>query len=181
MNRVNLMNDLYIDKMDVTNEDHFWLARELDKDESICGENGYLWSIEKSLNRAGREYLSSGNIYGSPYAIYHDKNPIGYLEISKIYESIKAVDIAYALLPQYRGNGYACVTLKSITEKILLDIINDIQRVMLQIDIENIKSQIVATRAGFIDDGLSLRDHKAQGYIGYQKTKGMLMRGRHFM
>ena len=184
MNYINLTNNLYMEKMNGLNESHLELAKELDKDECICGENGYLWSIEKNLSCSlyvDGKYLNNGNIYQSPYVIYHNEIPIGYMEISKIYEDIKAVALAYALLNIYRGKGYAYLTLKSIAEKILLDKVDDVQRVMLHIDVTNIKSQNVALRAGFADDGLSLNEYEAQGYIGYQKTRGMLIQEKHFM
>ncbi len=174
MGTINLTDELYMKKMDVSNPTDLWLARELDKDELIYGEHGYLHSIEslfKSKQYINREYLTSGSIYQAPYAIYRNEDPIGYMELSKYHEHLKCVYLCYALLDRYRGNGYATKTLMNISEKILQDIINDVQKVVLVIDPDNLKSQAVATRAGFISDGLSYEEHVEQGFAQYIKMK----------
>lgn len=172
MERILLDNELSIKKLDPANEKDVWLAKELDKDKLICGKDGYLWSIEKSFKNTS--YLLRNDIYQSPYAIYYNSDPIGYMELSAIVETIKAVDISYALLDIYRGRGYATKMLREISKIILMDIINDIEKISLIIDPNNVKSQMVAKRAGFISDGLSEMEHFEQGYISYRKTKTML-------
>ena len=173
MEPIPLDNELSIKKLEPNNQKDVWIARQLDKDSLIAGADGYLWHIEELMKRA-KSYLAYSDIYGSPYAIYHRQNPVGYLEISHISEWFKNVELAYALLNTERGKGYATKTLKVISKIILEDIINDIKSVSLIIDLNNIKSQNVAIRAGFIDDGLSDEQHMIQEYITYTKTKRIL-------
>lgn len=178
MEPIQLDNELSIKKLDPNNEKDVWLARELDNDPLIVGGNGYLWSIEETMKRA-KAYLSSMDIYHSPYAIYHKQNPVGYIELSYIHEVLKYIEISYALLNQERGKGYATKTLTAISRIILEDIINNVKSVSLIIDISNIKSQMVAIRSGFVSDGLSEEEHKIKEYITYQKTQRMLYEEQH--
>lgn len=178
-----LTDGLHLKKLDLLDEQHVWLAKELDKDEQIFGEFGYLYSVEKLFYEkryADRNYLFKGDIYQAPYAIYHYNNPVGFIEVSKIFEDLKMVDISYALLKKCRGNGYASKTLREISKMILLDRINDVHLISLVIDYTNESSKNVALRAGFVDDGLSLKQHEEQGYINYQKTKTMLYHEKNF-
>lgn len=43
-------------------------------------------------------------IYNCPFSIYHDKNPIGFLEVSKIYKTstTSSVKLSYALIEEER-------------------------------------------------------------------------------
>ena len=47
---IQLDKNLSIKKLDPENEKDIWLAKELDRDKLIYGENGYLWSIQRLLN-----------------------------------------------------------------------------------------------------------------------------------
>lgn len=177
MESIPLTEDLSIKKLDPKDSKDVWLAKELDKDELIAGKNGYLWSIENELR--DQRHLFREDIYNSKYSIYQQEKPIGYLAISQIFFCEKYVDIAYALLRQERGKGHATNVLREITEQILNDIINDVQRVILVIDPQNKSSQAVAVRCGFGSDGLTDEQHFKQGYVTYQKTKTMLEQERH--
>lgn len=180
---ISLVDGLHLQKLDSFNKNHMRLARTLDKDERIFGEFGYLYSIEQLFHNKeyiDRNYLLKNDIYHSPYAIYYCDTPIGFMEISNVFESLKMVDISYALLKKFRGNGYASKTLREISRIILSDKIIDIQLISLIIDITNKSSQSVAVRAGFVDDGLSSKQHEEQGYIRYQKTKTMLCSENNF-
>lgn len=177
-----LIDGLHIKKLDAMDQKDIWLANELDKDEMISGEDGYLYpinSIFKDRHYLNGKHLLRSDIYQSPYAIYCDKVPVGFMEISDITFT-NMVEVTYALLKQYRGKGYAFKTLKEVSRQILLDQLNDVQSVSLVIDLKNEASQNVAMRAGFVSDGLSEEEHNRQGYIGYQKTKTMLLRENKF-
>jgi len=178
-----LIDGLHLEKLDVLNHEHIWLAKELDNDKLINGRSGYLYPIEllfTDKRYSDRMYLSKDDVYGSPYAIYHYDNPVGFMEISKIFEEFRQVYISYAILRDYRRLGYASKTLKQISQLILSDRINDINLISLIISCTNESSKAVASRAGFIDDGLSPKEHEAQGYVSYQKTKNMLHRENNF-
>jgi RimJ/RimL family protein N-acetyltransferase len=164
-----LSKDISIKKLDPYDTKDIWLAEELDKDELVCGPNGYLWSIKNLFNDT--RYLARNDIYNSPFAIYDKENPVGYIEISPIFN--KMVDISYAILKKERQKGYATITLKEITDIILNDVYN-IDKVILIVDINNYISQNVALKAGFINDGLSKQEHYKKGYISYQKTKKLV-------
>lgn len=179
MRFIKLIDELSIKKMDIENEKDRWLAQELDQDPMIVGEYGYLYPIERLFydkRFIDREYLINDSIYGAPYTIYYKDNPIGYIELSKIEEKLRFVDIAFALLESKRGKGYATKIIKEISKLILTDSKEQIEKVLAMIDIENKQSQAVVLRSGFISDGLSEKDHQLQGYILYEKTKTMLKR-----
>jgi len=145
--------------------------KELDQDELV---KKYLYSIESNLyngNYSDRKYLYTGNIYDAPYSIYLGPNPIGYMQISKIFGINKTVVISFALLKSARGFGYASMVLSEVTKIIFSDVIYDVEKVVLAIDLNNQKSQLVAERAGFISDELSHLKHEENGFIQYTKMK----------
>lgn len=180
---ISLTDGLHLQKLDALNHEHVWLAKELDNDKLVSGRTGYLYPVEllfTDKRYCDGSYLLNGDVYGSPYAIYHYENPIGFMEISKIFEEFRQVYISYAILKDYRRLGYASKTLREISQLILSDKINDINLISLIISCTNENSKAVANRAGFIDDGLSQKEHEEQGYISYQKTKTMLHRENNF-
>lgn len=105
MERIWLDDSLNIKKLDPNDSKDVWLATELDKDKLICGEDGYLYPICNIFKNV--RYLANENIYQSPYAIYNNQKPIGYIELSDILliENKKYVNIAYALLEKERRKG----------------------------------------------------------------------------
>lgn len=168
MERIWLDDSLNIKKLDPNDSKDVWLVSELDKDELISGENGYLWPMGNIFNDV--KYLSRNDIYASPYGIYYQNKPVGYIELSDIITIChkKILDISYALLEKERGKGYATRTLLETTKMLLT--VSDIDKVSLIIDSKNKQSQRVAEQSGFIVD------HQVdfEDMIGYQKTKLMV-------
>lgn len=169
-NFINLVDNLSIKKLEISNELDMQLAKTLDKDELITGREGYLWSIEQSIRLQRSNQLNKQEFYDNQYAIYLNQNPIGYLEISKI-NSLNFACLAYALLKEERGHGYATKTM------ILEDKINEIKKVLLVIDMHNIKSQNVTQKAGFIlANGIHDNYEYDKDYCCYTKDKYILKR-----
>lgn len=167
MKTIILDNDLSIKKLDQNNKSDIWLANELDKDELICGKNGYLWSIKDTLKKANN--ILNDEIYATPYSIYNKNEPIGYIEISPIIEELKLVNISYALLKRARGKGDMTRILTKTSEKILNDLNHNIEIISLLIDSNNIASQKVASSSGFTRDtklGIEI-----EGCINYTKRR----------
>lgn len=163
MERIWLDDNLNIKKLDPNDPKDVYLANQLDKDPLISGINGYLYPIDVTFNDI--RYLFRDGLYQSPYGIYVQEKPVGFIELSDILviKNKKTVDICYALLESERKKGYASKTLLEISKKILLDV----QKISLLIDSSNIPSQNVAKRAGFVEDTFIHFD----GLVGYQKTK----------
>lgn len=158
-------------KFDISLEEDLQLIKELDRDELV---KTYLYSVESTLysdNYSDRKYLYTENIYDAPYSIYLGQTAIGYIQISKIFGISKTVAISFALLKSARGFGYASMVLSEVTKIIFSDMIYDVEKVVLVIDSNNQKSQLVAERAGFISDELSHLQHEENGFIEYTKTK----------
>lgn len=152
MSGIYLTDNLSIEKLNLQEEKDLKLVKQLEKDELICGEKGYLWTMGYYHN--GNDYLQYDDIYNSPFSIYHEESPIGYLEVSKIYEVPRksSVNLSYALLEEARGHGFMQSVLTIISNDILLDRVHLISEVALMIDSNNIASQKVALRSGFICD-----------------------------
>ena len=160
--------NLYIKKIDIMDEKDIQFIKELDQVKK------YLYSIESNLyngNYLDRKYLYTGNIYGAPYSIYLGQTPIGYVHVSKIFGEIKTVVIELALLKSARGYGYASLVLSEVTKIVFSDVVYDVEKVVLAIDLNNQKSQFVAEMAGFISDELSHLQHEENGFIQYTKMK----------
>lgn len=165
---------LSIKKLEPDNVKDCWIMRELDKDVSIGGDDGYLWPLNEIFDNI--HYLATPSLYNAPYAIYKEKNPIGFLEISDILGYQMSVYLCYALLKEARGYGYMTQVLRNITKIILTDDLNDIKKVRLTIQPQNFASQATALRAGYVEDGFTKEEHELQGFIGYQKNKVLLLK-----
>lgn len=167
MLEVLLDNNLKIKKLDPRNQKDIWLAQELDKDETVYGEitkKGYLWSIKNELKSVS--FLEQDTIYGCPFSIYKEGDPIGYLHISRKFFEGSLVDLAYAILETERGKGYGTQTLTSISDYIL----QETEKVQLQIYPRNKPSIKIATKSGFYPIHQPFSKIEETGYITYQKT-----------
>lgn len=106
MKRYDLTNNLSMQKLNLETEKDLWLMRKLQSDELVCGENGYLW--QENYYHRNTNYLQNEDIYDSPFSIYHYEDPIGYLEVSKIYETSKksSVYLSGAMIKEARNHGH---------------------------------------------------------------------------
>ena len=170
MQKILLTENLSIKKLNPNNPLDMLLIEELDQDRTVCGEYGYLWQYPYPFNST--KHLNHQNLLDSPYIIYHEKYPIGFLEISDIFSHHKQknVSISYALHKNARRKGYMQTTLRE-TSNLLLDREKNIDGVILSIDPSNILSKNVAKKAGFTENKeWSLKYHSG-GNIIYQKKR----------
>lgn len=97
MQKILLTENLGIKKLNPNNPPDMLLIEELCQDRTVCGEYGYLWPRPQSFNSG--KHLQHQKLIDSPYIIYQNKYPIGFLEISDIFihDNLKNVSITYAL------------------------------------------------------------------------------------
>lgn len=167
MQKINLTESLSIKKLNPNNPLDVLLIEELEQDKEISGDKGYLGSLMSEIKR--KNHLYREELYDSPYIIYHQRYPIGYLKISPVfmYEGENVIDISYAIHKEARHKGYMYQTLVDT----LYNMYSEIDNIMLLIDYRNKASRKVAKHAGFISDGLTEEEHQEQGYVIYQKLR----------
>ena len=170
MQKILLTENLSIKKLIPNNPLDMLLIEDLNQDRIVCGEYGYLWQYPYPFNST--KHLNHQNLLDSPYIIYHEKYPIGFLEISDIFSHHKQknVSISYALHKNARRKGYMQTTLRE-TSNLLLETSEDIDGVILSIDPSNILSKKVAKKAGFIENKEWSLEYHSGGNIIYQKKR----------
>lgn len=170
MKKIILTENLSIKKLNPNNPLDTGLIEELEEDKGIFGERGYLGPLNGEIKR--KSHLYREELYDSPYIIYHQSYPIGYLKISPVfmYEGENVIDISYAIHKEARHKGYMYKTLAGLVDT-LYNMYSEIDNIMLLIDYRNKASRKVAKHAGFISDGLTEEEHQEQGYVIYQKMR----------
>lgn len=174
MNLITLTDEFSIKKIEASNEKDLWMIEQLESDSLVCGPNGYLWHISSCLLHDNNLSYLLRDIYNCPFSIYHDKSPIGFLEISKIYKTstTSSVELSYALIEEERKKGYMSQVLTATSDYILADQNHFIDEIDLEIHIENIASQNVAKKSGFIKDDF-FHDYNSN-FLNFYKTKKMI-------
>lgn len=165
---LDLGSHLIARKLDPTNATDRYIVNECSIDSTI---NNY---IEFKDLFHDTSYLDRASIYQSPYGIYFENLPIGYLEISKIYLTATDtwVNLIYAILKEHRREGYATKVISAVTRLIFNDMVEHIKSVRLQIESDNIPSILTARSAGFIE---KVEEFEWQcDYKSYVKTRSML-------
>lgn len=170
---LNINKDLKLKIIDSNNTNDIYLINNLNHDKLVNGENGYLYPL--NFENVGS---LKKNIYKTKSAIYCKNHPVGYIEVSKIYEmeNKSVVYISCATIKEKRKHGFMNEVILKVSDNILTDKVEVIDEVIGVIDIKNIASQNLAIKSGFIDDGLSDIEHLENGYIKYYKTKEMIKR-----
>lgn len=148
--------ELKIKKIEPSNEKDLWLLHHLTCDSDVYGSNskpGHLWNLETEtfLNL---HYLQHGELYGSPFAIYLDNNPIGFLDVSGILQTPNSsyVDLSYALIREARGQGYMQRSLSVVSDCLLGNKVYGLDFCECFISPYNPKSSKVAISSGFSRD-----------------------------
>ena len=170
MKKVDFTRNLSIKKLNPNNPLDTGLIEALEQDELINGKNGYLWALSNNLKDVS--YLRHNSLLNSSYAIYHGKNPIGFLEISDIFKTpdIWSVNLCYALHKTARKKGYMRTVLTEVSDMILKEN-QGIDTITLMIAPSNEKSILTAEASGFISDNLIEEEYQEQGYVIYQKMR----------
>lgn len=170
MKKIILSENLSIKKLNPNNPLDTGLIEELEKDEEINGPTGYLWPL--STNLRDRKSLQNNDLLKSSYAIYLEKNPIGFLEISDIFKTpnMYSVDLAYALHKSARKKGYMKKVLTEVSTLLFEEYI-EIDAITLMIDPRNKNSRNTASKAGFKTDGRLEAEYVEEGCVVYQKRR----------
>lgn len=174
MNTIYFDNELSIKKIEPNNEKDWWMIHELEQDPLVYGKYGYLWYLTSTIEDSKYRYLEREDIYNSPFAIYHSKNPIGFLQTSplSIGKACSSVDLSYAILKQERKKGYMRSVLTNVSDYILEDF--SIDEIDLTIHPDNKASQMVAVASGFTKAfQLNYGDYD-ESFLVYRKTKEMI-------
>ena len=170
MQKILLTENLSIKKLNPNNPLDTGLIEELEKDETINGENGYLWALSANLKNVS--YLLHDNLLQSSYAIYYQNNPIGFLEISHIFKTQKlwTVDFCYALHKTARKKGYMTTVLTEVSN-LLLEENQKLDAITLMIDPGNKNSRKTAEASGFITGGRTEEEYRKEGCVVYYKRR----------
>lgn len=151
--KVSLTEELSLKQLDPANKKDIWLIEHLDPND--------FWtkSVDLETTFLDADYTSDC-IYNKSYSIRHHDDPIGYLEISKLYEA-GFVYLCYSILERERRKGYARTTLAAISD-ILLEEMNAVRTIILE---ENQIAQSLANQLGYVP----LYEHST--FSIYQKEK----------
>lgn len=171
MKKINLTENLSIKKLNPHNPLDTGLIEELEKDETINGEKGYLWPLSTNLKNVS--YLLHDNLLQSSCVIYCKNNPIGFLEISHIFKTQKwwTVDFCYALHKTARKKGYMTTVLTEVSN-LVLEENQKVDAITLMINPGNKNSRKTAEASGFITDGRTEEEYQTEGCVVYYKRRG---------
>jgi len=171
MNTIYFTNNLNIKKIEAENEKDWWMIHQLEQDPLVSGKTGYLWHLSSTILNSEYRYLEYDDIYNSPFSIYHGDLPIGFLEVSPIYQGRirSSVELSYAILKKERKKGYMKSVLTNVSDYILEDM--SVDEVDLIIHSDNIASRLTASASGFTGVHLSNSlDYDDSQWV-YRKTK----------
>ena len=121
-------------------------------DESRCPEDMFM-----------HMYKVSQTDNGSYYIIY-DGNIVGSVGIDISSKKNKIAEIAYWLSTKYTGRGIMTRCVKKLEEFAFKNM--DVNRIEIIMETENIKSENVAKRAGYVCEGI-----RRQSYMIHDKLK----------
>lgn len=138
------LRTLNLEKFDITNIDHYTLAKRLHTDLNVTSyiSANFLDFVEKiEVNGGEDDYQLL-----TPYVVRNEKNvPVGMLG-SLSENKNKEVDLWYAINPNYRGYGYGRKILSQITQYLIEEKYDDI---ILEIDSKNVESNGLAISQGY--------------------------------
>ncbi len=96
--------------------------------------------------------LSASKITHPGYYIIMDKKIVGAVDLVRVDETHKTVEIGYWLSRDYNGRGIMTRAVHAM-EKLAFDIL-EMRRVEIRADVRNKKSCAVAERAGYVYEGV---------------------------
>ena len=162
-----LSDTLWLEKINLNKNAHTWLLDTLNKENP--SSQSFIWNFKKEIQKRTDNYLERPDILYSPFALYSYDHPVGYLEISDIYNPGNYVCLIYALLKKEQKKGYASLTLLNISKILLNEYKQEIQKVILTIDPNNKESITLAKRCGFytLDTPIQIEQN---GICTYEKS-----------
>lgn len=173
MNIIYFPNNLSIKKIEADHEKDWWMIHQLEQDPLVYGKTGYLWYLSSTILDSKYRYLEYDSIYNSPFSIYHGDSPIGFLEVSPIYQGKihSSVELSYAILRNERKKGYMKSVLTSVSDYILEE--GSVDEVDLMIHSDNTASRLTASASGFTGIYLSTSLGYDENQWVYRKTKNL--------
>lgn len=122
-------------------------------------------TVENMIEHFQRDFNKQKEIF---LGICLNECPNGIVGVAEMFDynkSVNMITIGYRLNEQYWGKGIATLTVKAMTEYLFNDI--GINRIQAFVMTENIKSQKVLEKNGFIKEGIIRQGHiwKGQGLV----------------
>lgn len=164
-----LEDNFALEKINLQNEIHVSLLDQIFEENP--SESSFIWNFKDDIAKRNPDYLHSPEIIDSPFAIFKDFFPIGFLDISAIFKPDYFVDITYTILKKEQGKRYATKVLLEVCKLLLLQYKASIQKVKLMIDPLNLPSICVAHNCGFYSLDTDDEAHRNGIYV-FEKKLG---------
>ena len=98
---------------------------------------------------------------GFAWGIWHENEIIGTVSMRDINEELKSAEIAYSIDHKYEGKGIVSESCWVAIDYLFTEY--DVERLVLGCDVKNIKSQNIAKRYGFKNEGIARKGFIANG------------------
>lgn len=154
--------DIELQTLSLTRYDeqrHSSLKEELENGES---SSNYIHQIGERLEQSRDNDKS---IYQSAFVVLDEDTPVGYLYISSLIND--EVFLEYAVLKDFRGQGYASDMVSETTEYLFKK--HNIKSIRLDIDPSNKNSMLVANACGFLLDDEDYESRNLTGKMQFIK------------
>lgn len=127
---------------------------------------GYLLGLNKSENPAYLLQVDGKVVGGHGFVMFGEKH--------------KTAELGYWLAPEFNGRGIVARGIKVLEDLAFGKL--GINRIQIRVDVENIKSQAVAERAGYVKEGVLRGSYVLRGVscdtIMYSKLKSEWEKGK---
>jgi len=98
---------------------------------------------------------------GFAWAIWHNNKIVGTISMRDINKELKSAEIAYSIDYRYEGKGIVSESCWIAIDYLFSEY--DVERLVLGCDVKNIKSQNIAKKYGFINEGIARKGFVANG------------------
>jgi ribosomal-protein-serine acetyltransferase len=98
---------------------------------------------------------------GFAWAIWHEDKIVGTISIRDINEELKSAEIAYSIDYRYEGKGIVSESCWIAIDYLFTEY--DVERLVLGCDVKNIRSQNIAKKYGFTNEGVARKGFIANG------------------
>ena len=139
------------------------------------------WTKYYSKPEDAFNYLKNIEPLNEPsYLIQVDGKIIGGHGFVGFDERHKTAEIGYWLVPQFNGRGYVTRGIRFLEDLAFGQM--GINRIQIKVDVNNLKSQAVAVRAGYVKEGVQRQGYVLRGVpcdvIVYSKLKAEWEKGK---
>ncbi len=98
---------------------------------------------------------------GFAWGLWHDNAIIGMVSVRDINEELKSAEIAYSIDTQFEGKGLVSKSCGVAIEYVFTEY--DVERLVLGCDVKNTRSQNIARRYAFVNEGIARKGFVANG------------------